>query len=461
MSDSLLAALRDLLGPKRVLTGEALRERYVHIWRMTEGLRAQALVLPQNTQEVAAIVRLCHQRGQSIAIHGGLTNLVGSTDTRPEQIVLSTERLNRIEEVDEQSRSITVQSGVILSEVQAAARERELLFPLNFGAKGSARIGGILSTNAGGLRVFRFGMTRQLVLGLEAVLPDGTIVNSLKKIIKDNSGYDLKQLFIGSEGTLGIITRAVLKLVEMPRSRNSAVIGMQDYQQATGLLKFLDRNLAGTLSAYELIWPATYRAMTSPPAIPKPPLPYDYAYYVLVDSLGSHPEADRDRLLELLLEAQERGLLAEAVPALSEADLDWFWRIREDVRVVADRSPYDQHFDVSLPISDIGAYVAQRRPELARLEGVEGVYAFGHVADGNVHFIIGKTRADDGLRLRINELVYAPLRELGGSVSAEHGIGTHKKAYLHLSRSPAEIALMRLLKNSLAPRGILNPGLIL
>ena len=457
----MLAALRDLLGPDRVLTGEALRERYVHIWRMAEGLRARALVLPQNTQEVAAIVRLCHQRGQSIAIHGGLTNLVGSTDTRPEQIVLSTERLNRIEEVDEQSRSITVQSGVILAAVQAAARERELLFPLNFGAKGSARIGGILSTNAGGLHVFRFGMTRQLVLGLEAVLPDGTIVNSLKKIIKDNSGYDLKQLFIGSEGTLGIITRAVLKLVEMPRSRNSAFIGMQDYQQVTGLLKFLDRNLAGTLSAYELIWPATYRAMTNPPAIPKPPLPYDYAYYVLVESLGSHPEADRERLLELLFEAQELGLLAEAVPALSTADLDWFWRIREDVRVVADRSTYDQHFDISLPISDIGTYVAQRLPELARVDGVVGVYAFGHVADGNIHFIIGKTRSDDDLRLRINELVYAPLRELGGSVSAEHGIGTHKKAYLHLSRSPEEIALMRLLKNSLDPQGILNPWLIL
>ena len=190
-------------------------------------------------------------------------------------------------------------------------------------------------------------------------------------------------------------------------------------------------------------------------------MPYDYAYYVLVESLGSHPEADRDRLLELLLEAQERGLLAEAVPALSEADLDWFWRIREDVRVVADRSPYDQHFDVSLPIGQIGTYVADRLPELESVAGVVGVYAFGHVADGNVHFIIGKDRSDEATRLRINELVYAPLQGLGGSVSAEHGIGTHKKAYLHLSRSPAEIALMRLLKNSLAPRGILNPGLIL
>jgi FAD/FMN-containing dehydrogenases len=231
MEAPIINELKEKIGAEKVLTGESVKERYFHVWQMDESLNAKAVLLPKTTQEVSDILKICHAHKQSVVVHGGLTNLVGSTETEGNEIVISTEKMNAIEEVDEQSRTMTVQAGVILEAVQNAAKEKELLFPLNFGAKGSAQMGGVISTNAGGLRVFRYGMTRNLVLGLEAVLADGTIISSIKKIIKDNSAYDLKQLFIGSEGTLGIITKAVLKLVEAPKSRNSAFVGFNDYEK--------------------------------------------------------------------------------------------------------------------------------------------------------------------------------------------------------------------------------------
>jgi len=354
-----------------------------------------------------------------------------------------------------------VQAGVLLEHVQKAAKAKDLLFPLNFGAKGSAQIGGAIATNAGGLRVFRFGMTRNLVLGIEAVLADGTIISSMKKIIKDNAGYDLKQLFIGSEGTLGVVTKAILKLVEAPKSRNSAYVAFNEYDKVIRFLKFMDKGLAGTLSGFELIWRNTYEIMTSPPAAVKPPLPYDYNYYVLLESLGSDQEQDRQKLQKLLQEALERELILDATFAHTESDLDWFWQIREDVHVLVAHCNNDQHFDISLPIPLIGSLVDQISKELAALTAVETVCAFGHIADGNVHFIIGKREQNDQLIKKINDIVYLPLQAIGGSVSAEHGIGLHKKKNLPICRTPAEIQLMKALKQTMDPRGILNPGKIL
>ena len=259
----MIQALIELLGEERVLTGAALDSRYVHIWKMNDGLSAKALVIPNNTEEVSQIMKLADAHQQKVIVYGGLTNLVGSTETEGDEIVISMEKMNAIEEIDTESRTMTVQAGVILQNVQEMADRNDLLFPLNFGAKGSAQMGGIISTNAGGLRVFRFGMTRTLVLGLEVVLADGSVISSLKKIIKDNSAYDLKQIFIGSEGTLGIITRAVLKLVEKPLSRVSAFVGINEYKQVVSLYKYLDKGLAGKLSAYELMWPETYKACTA------------------------------------------------------------------------------------------------------------------------------------------------------------------------------------------------------
>ena len=386
--------------------------------------------------------------------------MVGSTETQGDEIVISLEKMNTIEEIDEKSRTMTVQAGAILEHVQTAAAEKSMLFPLNYGAKGSAQIGGALSTNAGGLRVFRFGMMRQLVLGLEVVLADGTIISSLKKIIKDNSGYDLKQLFIGAEGTLGVITKAVLKLVEAPKSRNSAFVSFDDYEKVVQFLKYMDARLAGTLSGFELIWGDTYQAMTSPPALVKPPIPQGNAYYVLLESLGSHQEKDYQRLEELLAAAFEQGFITDAALAHTAADLEWFWKIREDVHVLKSHCEFDHHFDISLPIPKIGEVLGAIEHQLLALEKVRKVFIFGHVADGNIHIVVDRKTQESDLIQAINEIVYTPLQTIGGSVSAEHGIGLHKKSFLHLCRTPEEIQLMKTLKTALDPRGILNANLI-
>lgn len=457
---NLIQVFIDLLGHENVLSDEALKNRYVHIWKMDEGLLVQCVVLPRSTEHVAAIVKICHERNQSIVVHGGLTNLVGSTEVNNTDVVLSLEKLNAIEEIDAESRTMTVQTGVILEAIHSAAQSNNLLFPLSFGAKGSAQIGGVISTNAGGVRVLKYGMTRQLILGLEVVLADGSILSSMKKIVKDNSGYDLKQLFIGAEGTLGIITKAVLKLVELPQSRVSAFIGVASYTKVVSLLKFLDHSLSGKLSGFELIWKDTYKAMTSQPSMMSPPLPHDYEYYVLIEMQGVDQVGDQMHLENCLAEALEKSLLEDAVLASNQSDLNWFWTIREDVAVLVSQMKLPQYFDISIPIPLIGKVIADMQAKLEKVTGVTHVYTFGHVADGNIHFLIGKKDDSPGLASTINDIVYAPLEAIGGSVSAEHGIGMHKKAYLKFCRNDIEIKLMKQLKESLDPKGILNPGKI-
>lgn len=459
----IIAELIDKIGADRVLTGDDVKERYTHIWKMDQSLIAVAVVLPRSTEELSHTMKICHKHGQVVNIHGGLTNLVGATETTDNELVISLEKMNRIEEVDTMSRTMTVQSGVILEEVQRAAEEEGLLFPLNFGAKGSAQMGGVISTNAGGLRVFRYGMTRALVLGVEAVLADGTIINSLKKIIKDNSAYDLKQIFIGSEGTLGIITRAVLKLVEAPKSRNSAFVAFNEYEKVVDFLKYMDGGLAGTMSGFELIWEDCYHGMTTPPATMKPPLPHGYKYYVLVESLGGDMESDREKMQELLENAMEQDMILDAAMAMTESDLNWFWTIREDAHAIVSRCKVDQHFDISLPIPHIGPVLDEILEKLKKIPKVEQNhrFAFGHVADGNIHVVVGKETDDPEVTLSVNDVVYSPLKALGGSVSAEHGIGTHKKAYLPLCRTEEEIDLMKTLKKAMDPKGILNPGRVI
>jgi FAD/FMN-containing dehydrogenase len=461
MQDSIITLLKEKLGEEKILTGEPVRERSHHIWKMDEPLNVKAVILPRSTEEVSTTLKICNEYDQPVVVHGGLTNLVGSTETSPDEIVISLEKMNNIIELDEKSRTITVEAGVILENIQERVKESGLLFPLNFGAKGSAQVGGFISTNAGGLRVFRYGMTRNLVLGLEVVLADGTVISSLKKIIKDNSAYDLKQLFIGSEGTLGVVTKAVLKLVEAPKSRNSAFIGIDDYDKVVNLLKFMDGGLAGTLSGFELIWQNTFKALTTPPAIVKAPLPYDYKYYVLIESLGSNQEKDHQILEGLLEEALEKDLILDAVMAHTESDLNWFWTVREDVHAMVSKCPIDQHFDVSLPIPLIENYIDNIMEIAQNDTEILDCFPFGHVADGNIHLVFSKEDPSQKLTDRINEIVYQPLKELGGSVSAEHGIGTHKKAYLSWCRTAEEIQLMRTLKKSLDPKNILNRGKVI
>jgi len=456
-----ISELQQQIGANKILTGEQLNARFTHIWRMEKGLDAIAVCTPSTTEEVSAILKICNDHDQPVNIHGGLTNLVGATETLSTEIVISLEKMNQIEEVDEKSRTMTVQSGVILETIQKAAKDRNLLFPLNFGAKGSAQIGGIISTNAGGLRVFRYGMTRALILGIEVVLADGTVINSLKKIIKDNSAYDLKQMFIGSEGTLGIVTRAVLKLVEAPKSRNSAFVAFNEYEKVIKFLKYMDAGLGGTMSGFELIWNRCYEAMTSAPSKMKPPVPHGFKYYVLVESLGNDQEGDRDKMQALLENAFENEMIMDGTLAMSESDLTWFWTIREDVHVVKSKCHIDHHFDISIPIPSIGDVLDDTLHRLNELPHVSASYAFGHMADGNIHIIVDRDTDDPKVIKAINDVVYAPLKELGGSVSAEHGIGRDKKEYLSWCRSENEIDLMKRMKHSLDPKGILNRGRVL
>ena len=452
--------LGSLLQAHQILAGEQLQQRTYHIWKMDASLDVVALVLPESTEDVAAILKACSEANQEIVVHGGLTNLVGSTEVQPHQVVIAMDRMNAIEEMDSQSRTLTAQSGAIVETLIDCAAEHDLLLPLNFGAKGSAQIGGAIATNAGGLRVFRYGMTRQMVLGLEAVLPDGRIVSSLKKILKDNSGYDLKQLFIGAEGTLGVVTKVILRLVEAPKSRVSALVAVNQYPQVINLLKYLEKNLSGSLTGFELMWQNTYTTMTKTLNQQQPPLPQEYPYYIFVECLGSDVQKDYDQLETLIGDALENEMIADAALMNTDRDLNHLWQIREDVSILASQGKYDQHFDISLPIPKIGPLIAEIQSQLESLPGVSHAFAFGHVADGNIHFIIGKENESDATREAINEIVYAPLKVNNGSVSAEHGIGLHKKDYLYTSRSETEIAIMKSLKNLFDPKHLLNPGRI-
>ncbi len=460
MSNLVIDRLREILDSARVLSGDQLKDRYNHIWRMNEGLDALVMVLPTTTIEVSKILSICNELSCNVVPFGGLTNLVGSTKTTSSDVVISLEKMDSIEEVDTQSRTITCQAGAIIQAIQEAAHQVGMLFPLNFGAAGSSQIGGAVSTNAGGLKVLKYGMTRELVVGMEVVLADGTIITSLKKIIKDNSGYDIKQLFIGAEGTLGIITRVVLKLVEMPSSRVCAYVGLDKYENVVDFLKYMDAGLAGTLSSFELIWPASFKAMTGSTSSMNNPLEGDYNYYVLIEALGGNQKNDEVRFEHLLAQAYEKGIIKNAVPAFSASDYTWFWKIREDVKVLKDLSPNDQHFDVSIPIDKIGDYVDDVLARLNKEEIVKTAFAFGHVADGNIHFIVGKREQSEEIIAKVNEIVYKPIRSLNGSISAEHGIGLDKKQYLNFSRSQSEIELFRLIKSTLDPKNILNQGKI-
>ena len=460
MDQNFIKSLTRIVGESNILHSGAEKERFTHIWKTDIPLEAKAVIFPSSTEEVSEIMKYCYSIKQEVIVHGGLTNLVGGTETESNQLVISLDKMNLIEEVDPQSKTITAQAGTILENMIDAAKEKNLLLPMSFGAKGSAHIGGVVSTNAGGLRVFRYGMTRQMVLGLEAVLPDGTIISSLKKIIKDNSGYDLKQLFIGSEGTLGIVTKVILRLSEAPTSRSSAIVGIDSYEQVIDLLKYLEKNLAGTLSGFELMWKNTYAAMTGDQSHLTAPISTEYNYYVFVESLGSQPKQDYERLENLIGNSLEMELIQDGVMMQSERELNSIWQIREDVSILAAQANFDQHFDISIPIPLIGELVDQAVKELNKLPFVERIFTFGHVADGNIHFIIGKKENNPKIIEAINQVIYRPLKEVGGSVSAEHGIGIHKKAYLATSRSKEEIDMMKTLKLTFDPLNILNPGRI-
>ena len=457
---NLTDSLRQLVGETAVLDAADVATRSAGYLR-PDNLKAAALVRPANTEEVSRVMRWCFENNIGVVTHGGLTGLVHGADAGPDEIILSLERMRAIEDIDPVQRTATVQAGVVLQTLQEAVDEHGLAFPLDLGARGSATLGGNAAVNAGGNRVIRYGMTREMVLGIEAVMADGAIVSSLNRLIKNNAGYDLKHLFIGSEGTLGIITRLVLRLRERPTTTNMAFVGIDSFAAVASFLKHIDSALGGTLSAFEVMWQPFYRLVTTAPAKGQPPIAQDYRYYVLVESQGADRELDTQRFNGAMESAFESGLIVDAAISQSEADCQAFWALRDDVEQVL-HGGLPVVFDISLPISEMENFADNLRAALPGAIGDHKLWIFGHLGDGNLHVIV-QVKPQDYLasRPKIEALVYSPLAAFRGSVSAEHGIGLEKKAYLKVSRSENEIALMRTLKTALDPKGILNPGKVL
>ena len=459
LKKKVLEDLQVFLPKKAFLVDEQVSNRKAGGLHTEEAIQAEIIVRPESTEEVSKILSVCNQAGQPVIVHGGLTGLVYGTRTSPDQLILSLERMNTIEDIDPVGRTLTCQSGVTLQNIQEKAESENMIFPLDLGARGSCSIGGNISTNAGGNRVIRYGMTRDSVLGIEAVTSDGTILSSMNRMIKNNAGYDLKQLFIGTEGTLGIVTRCVLRLREAPISQNTALVGIENFPSIVTFLKHIDSGLGGNMSAFEVMWKEFYEMVTNSLDEKSLPLKKNIPYYVLVESMGSDQIKDEEHFESLLQKALEDSVIVDAVLAKSEKERKALWAFRDDVEKQAQYGPTVM-FDVSLPINEMEEYVSKVDLNLQKYWKDFHHIVWGHLADGNLHLVVGTGDLESDTIKKIENSVYEPLELIGGSISAEHGIGLEKKPYLHLSRSEEEINYMKALKDTFDPKGILNPGLI-
>ncbi|MCG8415061.1 MAG: FAD-binding oxidoreductase [Pseudomonadales bacterium] len=459
MDHSLLEQLKQIVGDGGYRDQTDVDPRNYNDWMGARAVAPVLLLRPGNTDQISQILKACHEAGQPIAPQGGMTGLVSAAAPLEGEIALCFDRMKQVLEVDPFTSTMTVEAGVELQTIQEKADEHGLLFPLDLGARGSCTIGGNLSTNAGGNRVIRYGMTRDLVVGVEAVLADGTIINGLHKLRKNNTGYDLKQLFIGSEGTLGIITRAVLKLSPKPNSQSVAFCGIENFDKVAQLLVHAQSTLGANLSAFEVLWRNTYQLIDEKVPHVNVPLATDYPFYVLIESMGTNNEKDADLFVESLGLASEQGLVADVVIADTDNKISSLWAVRDGAAEVMGIG-YMHAYDVSLNIADMG-YFGEEVEKRLRARWPDAVMGlFGHIGDGNVHIIINVGPDTKSLHLEIDEIIYQLIRELDGSVSAEHGIGMMKKQFLPYSKSEAEIALMKALKQAMDPDGILNPGRI-
>lgn len=447
-----------IVGDAHVLTGDDawLRDSQ---WGQRSPCLARAIVRPFDTGELSRVMAACHAAGQIVVVHGGLTNMTGATTTEKSDVAVSLERFTAIERCDPLERTAYVQAGVTIHALQEAAEGMDLLFPVDFGARGSATVGGAISTNAGGNRVFRFGAMREQVLGLEIVLADGTIVDAMRGLVKDNSGYDIKQLFIGSEGTLGIVTRACVRLRSRPRSSSTALIATDQFVKVQKLLRHVEEDLGGQLTTFEVLWRDYYAATVA--QLANRPLAPGAAFYVLLEAEGHDPEIDSGQFRRTLERAIEAGLIDDAVEAKSQVERLSLFAIRDDIDAVF-RLGTHLDFDVSVSLADMERYSEAVSRSLRVLDSEIRAFVFGHIADGNIHFIVSRPEGfSSKLAKAVKELVYRPLQQLNGSISAEHGIGFEKRDYLSITRRAEEIACMRVLKCAFDPTGILNPGRVL
>lgn len=456
---TVVTALREALGADAVLAGDA-DPKVLQDWSGVAGGVPLAVLRPRDVESLSRAMAICHAHRQPVVPQGGLSGLVGGAVPCGGEVVISLERMNRIEAIDLQSGTAIVEAGAILQTVQEACRDAGALLAIDLGARGSCQIGGNVSTNAGGNRVIRYGNSRDSVLGLEVVLADGTVLPMMNQMVKNNAGFDLKHLFIGSEGLLGVVTRVVLKLHPLPAGACTAVVALADYGAALRFLRHAQASLSGQVSAFEIMWRDYLIAATRANGL-RAPLDDDHPVYVLLDMHCGQPDTDTLRFETMLEQAIESGVILDAAIAQSVADAEAFWAIRDGIAEILRARAPTINFDVSVPIAHIGDAAARIRAGLARdWPALEALF-FGHVGDGNLHVVVCDVPADHDSQTHIEGLVYEVVRDYHGSISAEHGIGLLKKPWLAHSRTPEEIVLMRALKAALDPHGILNPGKML
>ncbi|MBX7526679.1 FAD-binding oxidoreductase [Qipengyuania vesicularis] len=466
--DTFLEQAAELLGPRGFTRDAQLLEPWLTDWRGRFTGKALGLASPATTQEVSQIVRLCGEHGVPIVPQGGNSGMSGGAtpDASGEAVLLSLRRMDTIRALDAEAGQVTCEAGVILQNLHEAAEEHRLRFPLTLGGKGSATIGGLVSTNAGGTQVLRHGTMRAQVLGLEAVMADGSILDTLTPLKKDNRGFDLKQLLIGSEGTLGIVTAATLRLLPEIGARRVVWAGVPSLQHARQLLLHCERQAGEALEGFEVIPAHSLAAVLDHLPDARAPLSGDHAWHALVELVAEPEDADRigEIAESMLAEALELDLLSDAVIAANEGQADAFWLLRDSI-APAERAigPAMQH-DISVPVARMADFVEAASPKVEeRFPGTSAV-AFGHLGDGNVHFHVlappGATRGEwersDGKA--ISAFVHDLVTQWGGSISAEHGIGQIKRDELARLGDPTALTVMRAVKDALDPRGILNPG---
>lgn len=446
---------RVFLTEQQIAIGEAINIRHYTDWSNYKRIQPYAVLFPKNTEQVSQILSICNELKQAVVPQGGMTGVAGAGIANTDEIVIALDKMNKIEEIDQYSSTMTVQAGITLEEVQNAAKQAELFFPVDVGGRGSCQIGGNIATNAGGLSVIRYGMMREHVLGMEVVLADGRVLNLMNKMIKNNAAYDLKQNFIGSEGTLGIVTRAVLKLSPPPSALTTCLCAFPDFLSAVHLLRRIQKNLI-TPNAFEVMWDQYYQLSLSWMQNSQNPLSQAYPVYAVFDV-----EAPAEDLENLLAEMFETGEALDAVIAQNQTQAQQLWLIRETVPAEISSTGRPLCFDVSLPIGELGEFkeVCQARldqhfPNLVSL-------FFGHIGDSNMHIIFDlKDLSEDQLESvihAIDEIVYGVVREFKGCISAEHGIGLLKRDYLHYSVDANALDMMQQLKQLFDPNMILNP----
>jgi len=459
MSD-LATELEAIVGPKGLRRGEEV-DLLDTGWH-PDNLRARLLVAPATTDEVAAVVRLASARGAAIVPQGGRTGLVGATRTVPEEIILATSRLDRIVRLDPFERVAVVEAGVTLEALQKAAAEHGLEPGIDLPSRGSATIGGMVSTNAGGILAFRNGVMRHRVLGLEGVLADGTRLGDLTRIVKNTTGYDAKQLLIGAEGTLGVVTRIAVRLDPVPPTTVTALFGLPSTQVALAVLARILGEGRLDLRAAEVMWTAYAKATAAANGISDPAIDLDRPLHLLLEAGGAEREplvAAFEDLFERLI---DEGVEVSGVVAQSERQRDEIWRLREDTTAIYRLFPAAPSYDISIPASEIDAYLARFSADLAAFDPSLGFFSFGHLGDGNLHIIMQRPgplapEVEDA----IDAIVYGDVESRGGAFSAEHGIGSKRKGALARFADPGKLATMKLLKSVLDPKGILNPGKVL